>query len=290
MRVLTAGVPLHSKGILDGLDYIKKLGLDGMEVEFVRGVRLKGNTLRKIGETARQLGLTLSIHAPYYINLASLEQEKIDRSIEHIMASVRAGEIMRAYDVVFHPAFYQGRSSDEVMSMVRSAIEKILLKMDKEGLKNVILRPETMGKKSQFGDLDEIITLSSEFDGRVLPCVDFAHLHARTGKMNTYQEFSNAFDSIRKVLGDEAVRKLHLHLSGIEYTSKGEKKHLPFIRSDFNLKGMVELLRNSNYDGNIVVESPNIEGDALLLKLALEGKIPIPNKKLSELSKSETLL
>ena len=128
------------------------------------------------------------------------------------------------------------------------------------------IRPETTGKATQWGDLEEIVNLSKEID-RVLPCVDFSHLHARyAGEYNTYDEFCKIFDFIGKELGQKALDNFHAHLAGIEYTRKGERKHLNLEESDMNYKDLMRAMKKFDIKGAIVCESPNIEEDAMLLK------------------------
>jgi deoxyribonuclease-4 len=128
------------------------------------------------------------------------------------------------------------------------------------------IRPETTGKATQWGDLDEIIRLSKEFE-TVLPCVDFSHLHARyNGISNTYDEFATIFEKIGNELGQIALDNFHAHIAGIEYSAKGEKKHLNLEESDFNYKDLLKAFKDFNIKGAVVCESPNIEDDAKLLK------------------------
>lgn len=265
---LTPGIPLSTKPVknsLNGLKRIKELGLDGMEIEYVRGVILDYPKLREMKAAAKQLGLILTAHAPYYINLCAKEKIKVDKSYEYILDTARALDAAGGYSVVFHAAYYLDRKPQEVYDAVRLHLEHLSAIAKKEALK-VWLRPELMGKRSQFGTLEEIVQLAKEIGGNILPCVDFAHLHARTGGFNTYEDFSKVFNYIGKELGDDALKNMHIHISGIFYSQKGEQKHAILRSSDLRYREFVKSLVDHGICGAVVCESPNGEGDALLLK------------------------
>jgi deoxyribonuclease IV len=267
LRFLTPGIPLSSKpkSMESGLRRVKELGLDGMEIEYVRGVILDYPKLRELGKTAKGLKLTLTAHAPYYINLYAKEKEKVDKSYGYILDTARALDAAGGYSIVFHAAYYLDRKPEDVYPAVLQHLINLSSIAKKEALR-VWLRPELMGKRSQFGTLDEIIRLSKEAGKNVLPCVDFAHLHARTAAYNNYESFAEVFETIGKNLGDEALKNMHMHFSGIAYTDKGEQKHLILRRSDMRYREFIKALVDYDICGALVCESPNGEGDALLLK------------------------
>ncbi len=269
LNFLTAGIP-HSakpkKNIENGLKRIKELGLDGMEIEYVQGVIADFPKMRKIGESAKEMGLVLTAHAPYYINLYARERYKVDKSYSYILDTARVLDCANGYSVVFHAAYYLGTKPQEVYQTVKEHLVHISSFAEKEALK-VWIRPELMGKTSQFGTLEEILKLSEEIGGRILPCIDFAHLHARTdGHYNTYEEFMEVFEEIENKLGEKAVKNMHIHYSGIKYSSRGEQKHTILRQSDMRMREFLKALKDYNIYGVLVCESPNIEGDALLLK------------------------
>ncbi len=241
------------------------MGLDGMELEYVRGVPTDFHRMEAIGKLAKELGLVLTAHAPYYINLYAVEKEKIENSYRYILDTARALDCAQGYSVVFHAAYYLGHKPIEVFSAVKMHMEHIASIAEKEALK-VWIRPELMGKGSQFGTLEEIVRLSKELGGAILPCVDFAHLHARTGKYNTYEEFEKVFDYIGEQLGEKALKNMHIHFSGILYSDKGEQKHLLLRESDFRYREFIKALKDYEICGAIVCESPNVEGDTLWMK------------------------
>jgi len=259
----TAGVPISSKkrDTISGITKCRELGLGCMELEFVRGVKMGRDTAVKVREVAIKENVELSVHSPYFINLNSSEKNKVEASKQRIIASAKIGAICSAKDIVFHPAYYGGKPKSKVYSIVKSGIEDILSKVDK-----VILRPETTGKPTQFGTLEEVLSLSQELE-RVLPCIDFAHIHARYfGRYNTYEEFCEILEKIEDNLGKEALKNMHIHVSGIEYGKKGERKHLNLKESDFNYKALLKSFRDFKVEGMVICESPNLEGDAILLK------------------------
>ena len=129
----------------------------------------------------------------------------------------------------------------------------------------VMLRPETLGKRTQFGSLEDILNLCREVDG-ILPCIDFCHIHARGGKANSYSEFHRILKKIEKKLGSRAIKNMHIHISGVDYNDKGEKKHLNLRDSDFRFDDWVQALKDYGVEGMIICESPNLEQDAMMLK------------------------
>ncbi len=259
----TAGVPNSSKrrDTISGIERVKELELECMEIEFVRGVRMKEELAKKVREVANELNIALSVHAPYFINLNAREEKKIEDSKKRIIASARIGHLCGARNIVFHAAYYMGAESREVYKKVKKAIEEILSVINFD----VILRPETTGNWKEFGTLDEVISLSQELDN-ILPCIDFAHIHARTQKYNTYDEFVEILERLENELGKEAIKDMHIHISGIEYEEYGEKKHLNLRDSDMNYRDLLRALKDFNASGLVISESPNLEEDAILLK------------------------
>ena len=265
LNFLTAGMPLATgKGSYpEAFGILKDLNLDGMEMEFVHGVRITDKSKDFIKRNSENLVITA--HGPFYINLNSKEEEKIDASVARIIDTARVAEDVGAYSITYHAAFYMGKDKEIVYSQVKNQTQRILEKKKKENI-NVWIRPETTGKPTQWGDFEEIIRLSKEFE-QVLPCIDFSHIHARTGgKYNTYDEIAHVLERIGKELGTRALENFHGHLAGIEYTEKGERQHLILEESDMNYQAVLKALKDFNVKGALVCESPNIEGDAQILK------------------------
>ena len=267
LNFLTAGMPIATgKGSYNkALSVLQDLSLDGMELEFVHGVRMSDDNRALVKKASEEKGLIFTAHAPFYVNLNSKEEEKIDASVARIFETAVAGRDSGAFSITFHAAFYLGQEKDVVYNQVKKQIKRIIDLMEQENFK-IWIRPETTGKSTQWGDLDEIIKLSNEFE-YVLPCIDFSHLHARTaGEYNTYDEFSYILDSIGNKIGHYALENFHGHLAGIEYTAKGERQHLNLKDSDMNYIDLLKVLKEFDVKGALVCESPNIEGDAILLK------------------------
>lgn len=239
-----------------------ELGLKAMELGWVQSVRVTEATCQIIKQTAETHQIALSVHAPYFINLNATADEW-PKSKKRLMDAAIYGALAGATDIVFHPGSYFGQDPESVLPTAIKRLKDCSDELVKMGVR-VTLRPETMGKASLLGSLEDTITLSESVPG-VAPCVDFAHLHARAGngEINSYPEFIKLLDLIARRLGQNALTQLHVHLSGIEYTSKGEKQHLPMRESDFDILGLFRALKDRNCSGRILCESPIMEEDAL---------------------------
>ncbi len=267
LNFLTAGMPLSTgKGSYKrAFEVLKEMDLDGMELEFVHGVRMNDATRKLVAESVKQNNFYLTAHGPFYINLNSKEDDKVDASVQRIIETALAAKDTGAFSITYHAAFYMGQDKDIVFEKVKKQTEKIIEIVEKEDIKTWI-RPETTGKPTQWGDLDEIIKLSKEFK-QVLPCIDFSHLHARTGGLeNTYDEFCKTLEKLASELGEYALHNFHGHLAGIEYTAKGERFHLNLEDSDMNYKELLKAMKTFGVKGVLTCESPNIEEDTKLLK------------------------
>ena len=244
-------------------DVLKEMNLDGMELEFVHGVRMSDDNRIFVKEMAKNFVITA--HGPFYINLNSKEEEKIEASVQRIIDTAAVAAQAGAFSITYHAAFYMGGDKETVFEQVKTQTKRIIDILENEKIK-VWVRPETTGKATQWGDIDEIINLSKEFE-QVLPCVDFSHLHARSaGKYNTYDEFSKVLEKMGNNIGQYALENFHGHLAGIEYTAKGEKQHLNLENSDMNYKDLIKVMKEFGVKGALVCESPNIEDDCKLLK------------------------
>jgi deoxyribonuclease-4 len=262
----TGGTPHSSKtsSTIDGIKRIAELGLGCMEIEFVQGVRMGEAGARLVAEIAAGEGVKLSAHAPYFINLNAHEPEKIRASQDRILQTARIAAICGAESVVFHAAFYLGDLPEEAYSRVKKYLGEVMHQL-KRGNNRAWIRPEIMGKPSQFGTPEEILNLCAELEG-VAPCIDFAHWHARTGVFNSYQEFASILREIKERLGRAALDDMHIHVSGIAYGKKGETKHLNLKESDFSYVELLQALRDYEAKGMVICENPNLEEDALLLQ------------------------
>ena len=262
----TGGTPHSSKTLstIDGIKRIAELGLGCMELEFVRGVKMGEAGARLVAETAAKEDIKLSAHGPYFINLNAREPEKIIASQDRILQTARIAAICGAQSVVFHAAYYLGDPPEKTYSAVRKHLGEVMNQLKREN-NRVWIRPEVMGKPSQFGTPEEVLNLCTELEG-VAPCMDFAHWHARTGEFNSYPEFASVLQQIKQWLGDEALDNMHIHISGIAYGKKGEIKHLNLKESDLQYVELLKALKDYEARGSVTCESPNLEEDALLLQ------------------------
>lgn len=265
LNFITAGIPLRTepKDYENAFRVLKEMNLDGIELEFVHGVRMGDHSQKTVTEASKNFMVTA--HGPYYINLNSKEQEKIDASVVRIIETAAMADKVGAFSITYHAAFYMGGGKKEVFDKVVEQTKRIIEVVERDNVK-VWIRPETTGKSTQWGDLDEVIALSKEFK-QVLPCVDFSHLHARSGGgVNEYKDFRNILEKLGNEIGQYALENFHGHLAGIAYSDKGEKNHLELEQSDMNYKDVLKALKEFNVKGALVCESPNIEDDCKLIK------------------------
>ena len=268
-RFGTVGAPISTPkkpgGSVGAILRLKEMGLDALELGWVRAVRVTEQTCAAIRATAGEQDVLISVHAPYFINLNASDEEWIN-SRKRLMDAAIYGNLAGATDIIFHPGSYFGKSPAEVLPIAIQRLQGCLEELRSAG-NQVTLRPETMGKSAMLGSLEDTLTMAKALPG-VEPCIDFAHLHARPGdgSINTYAEFSHILEQYGKALGDDSLTHLHIHLSGIQYGDKGEKEHLKLKDSDLNLDGLFESLRAFHCHGRILCESPILEDDALYMK------------------------
>jgi len=244
---------------IENFSKIKKLGLDAVEIEFTYGIWMTKEQAIKIKEANTKIGLRLSIHAPYFINLNSEDKAKIGASRQRILKCLEIGHYLGVKNVVFHAGFYLKDSKEETFEHIREQISKIQLEAKQKEWDDVKLSPETTGKASQFGDLDEILRLKKETGCSF--CIDFSHLKARyDGKID--------YENIIEKLKDE--KEIHAHFSGIEYTEKGERKHV--LTSKEEIKELFFNIKNLKAEITIINESPDPVGDARKMKEILKEK------------------
>lgn len=216
------------KNSLDVPEYIVKMGLDCYEYQCGRGVNIGEEKARLLGEKAAKAGITLSLHAPYYISMSSTEGEKRDNSVNYILASARAVNAMGGDRIVVHTGSCGKISRSDALDLALDTMCKAIAALDGEGLSNIHICPETMGKVNQLGTLEEVLELCL-LDERLIPCIDFGHLNARDmGSLKSFADYENIFLKIKDKLGTDRLKSFHSHFSKIEYTTGGEKRHLTF--------------------------------------------------------------
>ena len=246
--------------------WIATQGLNAYEYAAGHGVSLREETARLIGESACESGVSVSIHAPYYINCGSLEEEKQAASVNYLLQAARAIEWMQGTRVIFHvgsPGKARRETSFEcAMEVLRAARAEL----DRAGLEHIFLCPETMGRPSQLGTLDEILALC-RMDERMIPTIDFGHLHAAgRGCMTDEASFESVISAMIDALGFDRCRHFHAHFSKIAYTAKGERQHMTFQDADFgpDFSHLAPVLVRYKLEPTIICESRGTQADDAL--------------------------
>lgn len=220
------------KHTYEAMEWVAARGLNAYEYSFGRGVRIGEATASKLRDEALKHGVQLSVHAPYFINLAC-EDDKIENNIRYFLESAAAARMMGARRIVFHPGSRAKADRSEMFALAKKRFRIMLDAIDANGYGDLTFCPETMGKISQLGDLNEVIELC-QMDERVLPTIDFGHLHTRgIGALNTREDFAYVLDALINGIGIERTRVMHSHFSKIEYTKAGEKRHVRFEDEGF---------------------------------------------------------
>jgi deoxyribonuclease-4 len=265
--------PKKPGGSIGSVLRLSELQLSALELGWVQAVRVSEETCQGICRTALESQVKISVHAPYFINLNAADDEW-PNSRKRLMDAAFYGHLAGATDIIFHPGSYFSLAPDAVLPIAIDRLQGCIMELRSAG-NPVTLRPETMGKSAMLGSLEDCLAMSQAIQG-VEPCLDFAHLHARPGdgSMNTLAEWNQALDSYGSALGTAAFQRLHIHLSGIEYSSKGERNHLPIQESDLDLAAIFTALAQHGCQGRILCESPAMEEDSLLMK-ALWEKISL---------------
>lgn len=255
-------------------EWLHQLGLTAYEYQCGRGVRISEESALSLRAQAERYDVQLSLHAPYFISLASAEEEKRDNSIRYILESARAVSQMGGKRIVIHPGGLGGRSREEATQIACDTLRRAQQALDDEGLGEVIMCPETMGKINQLGNLDEILTFC-RLDERMLPCIDFGHLNSRTGgELNSREAFGALLDRLENDLGAERASRFHAHFSKIEYTKGGEKRHLTFEDTVFGPEPapLMALIRERGLTPTFICESDGTQAeDACMLQQLYGG-------------------
>jgi len=259
------GTPKKPGGSVGAILFSKSIGLETLELGWVQSVRISEATCAAIKQAAGEQGVSLSVHAPYFINLNANEEEW-PKSRQRLMDAAHYGNLAGATDIVFHPGSYFERPPEEVLKVAIPRLQGCADELRAAG-NPVTLRPETMGKSAMLGSLEDTLAMGRAVEG-VQPCLDFAHLHARPGDgtFNTYDEWAYALDGYAKILGEAALQRLHIHLSGIEYGPKGEKNHLKLAEADLDICALFRALKDFGCAGRMLCESPIMEEDALEMR------------------------
>ena len=236
--------------------WLRKMGLSAYEYSFGRGVNLSEEAAGKIAGFARENDIAVSAHAPYFINLANPDPEKREASFRYITESARLVDLLGGDRVVVHVGAVMKLSREEAMENCRQGLKEAYARLERMGLSHIHLCPETMGRPSQIGDLKETLSFC-QLDGRLIPCIDFAHLHALgRGALNGPEDFAAVLDAVESALGLSRAREMHIHFSTIEYTAAGEKRHRTFAEEAYGprFQHLAPLLKERGYQPRIICE------------------------------------
>jgi deoxyribonuclease-4 len=269
IRLGPAGLPISlekNRNTIEAIKFLREIGLNAMEIEFVRNIYLDKNSAKEVRKEAEKNNVELSVHAPYFINLLG-EKTTIQNSIKRIVESAKIAEILDAKFVVVHAAYYGKYSKEEAYQKMIEITNKILEKLDKAKIKNSKIAYETMAKESQFADLETLLKLKEEInDKRINICIDFAHIFVRNdGKID--------YKKILDVLEQHGFKELHTHFSNVKYnlkTKKFQDIHIP-INSHPKFEPLAKEIINRNFEKvTIISESPILEKDSLKMKKIFE--------------------
>ena len=244
-------------------EYLEKMGLNAFEYQCGRGVNIGLDKATALGEKAREKGITLSLHAPYYISMSSVEEEKRLNSINYILSSARAVNAMGGNRIVVHTGSCGKITREYALELAIDTMKKALDALDNENLGHIHICPETMGKVNQLGTLDEVMALCT-IDERLIPCIDFGHLNARDlGCFKTISDYETVFKTIENRLGNDRLKTFHSHFSKIEYTTGGEKKHLTFADTVYgpDFEPVMELTAKYGCSPTFICESDGTQAE-----------------------------
>lgn len=243
--------------------YLKELGLNGYEIECGRGVRISEATVRDLPRLAHENGIYITLHAPYFISLSSVEEEKRLNSVNYILESAKAAKSVGARKIVVHSGSCSKMTRAEAVYLASQTLGLAQKALDDNGLSDVIICPETMGKINQLGTLEEVLELC-KVDERFLPTVDFGHLNARTlGGIKTREDYAKMLDLIENELGRDRLSNMHVHFSKIEYTAGGEKRHLTFADKQYGpqYEPLMEEFHKRGLEPSIICESDGTQAE-----------------------------
>lgn len=252
------------KNTLQVPEYLVNMGLTAFEYQCGRGVRIKKDVAETLSKTAKEAGIALSLHAPYYISLSSVEEEKRENSVRYILQSAEAVNWMGGDRIIIHAGSCGKMSRAAALSLAKDTMQKAITALDEQGLSHIHLCPETMGKINQLGTLDEVLALCA-LDERMIPCIDFGHLYARSiGQFESQEDFGQVFAAIENTLGSDRLKSFHSHFSKIAYTpAGGEKHHLKFSDEGYgpDYRHLIEWILRKNSAPTVICESAGTQAE-----------------------------
>lgn len=243
--------------------YLKEFGLNGYEIECGRGVRISESTVKLLPKLAEEHGINVTLHAPYFISLSSVDEEKRQNSISYILESAKAAKSVGAKKIVVHSGSCSKMTRAEAVYLAKGTLKEAQKALDGAGLSDIIICPETMGKINQLGTLEEVLELCG-VDERFLPTVDFGHLNARTlGGIKLREDYAKILDAIEDALGHERLSNMHVHFSKIEYTNGGEKRHLTFADNTYGprYEPLMEEFQKRGLSPSVICESDGTQAE-----------------------------
>jgi len=262
-----SGVPIQCKSssTIDGIKCCSELGLDAMELQFGMGVRMKKEKAEEIFKVSKKYNISLSCHAPYFVNLCSPIKSKVGLSKANLISATNILSIAGGTVAVFHPGFYQEQSPSEAYQAAKKNLKDLKKRLDEKQIK-ALLGVETVGKKTAFGGLTEVLQLSKELPF-IKPVLDLAHIHAREDHtLKSKEDYEDLFKIVEKSLPDY-LDNFHFHFSEINYTDKGERNHFPLGTNNTPpYKPLMKVLKENGYSGTIICETPKLDIDAITMR------------------------
>ncbi len=259
-------------------EYTASFGLDAFEYQCGRGVRLALDKARELAAAGEEYGITFSVHAPYYISMSSLEEDKRLHSVDYLLQSCALVKALGGRRVIFHAGSCGKQSRAQALEKALDTMARAQAAVDAAGFDDCILCPETMGKVNQLGDLDEVLALCG-VDGRITPCIDFGHLYARSlGGINGRADYEAILDRMAQVLGDERAKRFHVHFSRIAYTKGGEKCHLTFADTAYGPphEPLLALLKERGLAPTVICESDGTQAEDAAAMARCYAALPAP--------------
>ncbi|MBR5266502.1 MAG: TIM barrel protein [Clostridia bacterium] len=254
--------------------WLKNMGLSAYEYQCGRGVNIGEITAKAIGDEAKAHGIQMSLHAPYFINLSSAEPERIEKNIRYVLESAKCIDVMGGRRIVIHMGGLSKMTREEAMANTKVNVTAFLKALDENNLSHIIPCIETMGKINVLGTLEEVLEIC-KMDERLLPCIDFGHINARThGSLKNYEDFAQLFDMMENAIGKDRAKVFHSHFSKIEYSKGGEVKHLTFEDETYGpvFDHIAKIIKERDYAPTFICESAGTQAeDALIMKKIYEN-------------------
>lgn len=262
------------KSSLNMPKWLSEMGLNAYEYQCSKGVKIKEASASKLKQEALKHNIFLSIHAPYYISLSSVDEAKRDNSINYILQTLQAASWMGAKRIVVHAGSLNKMPRATALSLAIDTLKRSIHASDEHGYQDITICPETLGKVNQLGSVDEIVEMC-KIDDRLIPTIDFGHIHVRDlGSLNSIDDFRYVLDKIENGLGYERLKNLHIHFSRIEFTKGGEKRHWRLCDTQYgpDFEPLAKLLHEKHMTPVIICESfGTMAEDALTLKHIYES-------------------